>query len=176
MLEKLPKFMRRRFRKSGSDILDDYVPAKGESRIVLQSRIIKRQGEVIKELREENRILEASNLQFLAELRKEQSNHRYWKSRAESNTCSRLPWDREEFRGWTIVSMHHFYVGGLRLLYVAIAKNGMYLRGSNSDNHKLFMNLAEKIRQVEKEVSHHGGNDRQGQGLAGVPGLRDLVI
>ncbi len=53
-----------------------------------------------------------------------------------------MPWDRVELRGWSIVGMNHYHVGGARQLFVAMTKGGRCITAEGSNEVNVWKDLA----------------------------------
>lgn len=55
---------------------------------------------------------------------------------------SYMPWDRVELRGWSIVGMNHYHVGGIRRLFVAMTKDGRCIKAEGVYEPNVWRDLA----------------------------------
>lgn len=55
---------------------------------------------------------------------------------------SDMPWDRVELRGWSIVGMNHYHVGGIRRLFVAMTKDGHCIKAEGTYEPNVWKDLA----------------------------------
>lgn len=66
-------------------------------------------------------------------------------SAAAADMSDDMPWDRVELRGWSIVGMNHYHVGGARQLFVAMTNaDGRCITAEGSHERQVWKDLARK--------------------------------
>lgn len=64
-----------------------------------------------------------------------------------------LPWRQEEFKGWSIVGMNHYFIYGNKRLFVAVCKDNVCLKEEGEDDHSLWRNLSLQIKKHENKTT-----------------------
>jgi hypothetical protein len=52
------------------------------------------------------------------------------------------PWQQPALADWSIVGMNHFYLGGLRRIYVAMVKGDRCIKAEGPDTAEIWLTLA----------------------------------
>jgi hypothetical protein len=64
----------------------------------------------------------------------------------ERTSQSALPWRVPPLDEWSIVGMNHFHVDGMRLLFVAMTRDGKCIKVEGLDTPQLWQELRNAVR------------------------------
>ncbi len=56
----------------------------------------------------------------------------------------RMPWERPELAGWSIIGMNHYTQAGQRRLFVAMVNGPRWIRSEGADEAAVFRDLAQQ--------------------------------
>ena len=71
------------------------------------------------------------------------------KPRLEMMMTYRPPWHDNALSGWSIVGMNHYHAGGIRLLFVAMARGDYCIKAEGVDCDDLWAQLRAKARRID---------------------------
>ena len=60
-----------------------------------------------------------------------------------------MPWRRTELDHWDIIGMNHYYVKGVRYLFVAMGSNGRYIKAEGIDDEGVFDDLVRLAEEID---------------------------
>ena len=61
------------------------------------------------------------------------------------------PWMMAPLNEWSIIGMNHYWCGGEKMLFVAMGKDGQFIKEEGSDNEFLWNRLWHKAKAAEDQ-------------------------
>lgn len=59
------------------------------------------------------------------------------------------PWHNEILRSWSICGMNHYYIQGMRHIYVSMTKNNLCITEEGVDTEAIWLSLTAKAKELE---------------------------
>lgn len=55
-----------------------------------------------------------------------------------------LPWQAPPLNAWAIIGMNHYFIEGRKHLFVAMGRDGRYIKAEGEDERKVFADLRQQ--------------------------------